>query len=56
MFDQQASNAAPPDGRLDKQSVQLGLSVSPRQNSRETRNLAVPLCHEHPSLFDLLNW
>ena len=55
VFDQQASDAAPASGGLDKQGVEVRLSVCPGQHRREASKQAVPLCDEYSSCFNLLN-
>jgi hypothetical protein len=55
VFDQQTSDTAPSSGGLDKQGVQVRLSICSGQHSREASKQSVPLCDEHSSCFNLLN-
>jgi hypothetical protein len=41
VFDQRTSNPMPPDGWLDEQGVQFGVSIGPRQESGKSGTRAV---------------
>jgi hypothetical protein len=53
--DQQSSHAPLPETRLDKQRVELGIPVWPRQDRSEADDHRRVFCHENVTIRDLLH-